>query len=76
MSGNFKNVKTLSVYRFGDSVATHNGQGETIYLDPAVAIQYARNLLAAASEMKKCKFTDSKIGTLTVEGNISRFGRD
>lgn len=60
---------SAQVHRFRDSVAIHVGNGETVYLTPAMARILSRALLKAAQSVKREKFTDSPSG-LTVSVDI------
>lgn len=51
---------SAQVHRFGDYVAVYIGTGETVYLNPKQARQFAKAINKAARSCDTESFTDSK----------------
>jgi len=72
-------IKNAHAYRFRDLVALAiPGAGDTVYLTPKEARQFARGLVAAAKSIESVRFVDSNVPRceITLPDDCTIAGRD
>lgn len=63
-----KTEKTATVYRFCGKVAFHTESGQTVYLTPEFAAQFAGKIMAVVMDVAQCpKFIESTLETAIIK---------
>ncbi len=58
---------TIRLHRFGELVAFHFSDTETLYLDEPTARAFARKLLEFADDIANVSFSQSELGTIRID---------